>query len=418
MRIVVYPHDLGIGGSQLNAIELAAAVRDQGHEVLIFGRPGTLNSRVDQLALEFVESPKPSKRPSPSVAAALSALVRSRRIDLVHGYEWPPTLEAGAAMLTARRAPLVSTVMSMSVPPFIPHSAHLIVGTEEIAAAERQAGRHLVSVIEPPVDLAHNGHGAEGDVQGFRREHGLDESRLNIVSVARFAHELKLEGILTAIDEVGRLASGLPVRLVLVGDGPARAEVERRAQEVNLALGQDVVVLTGQVDDPRPAYAIADISIGMGGSALRALAFGSPLIVQGEAGFWRTLSPESVDQFLWTGWYGVGRGRYLGAQTLRAELERLVTHRELRASLGSFGLDLVTQRFSLTRAAQIQIGIYAEVITGAPRARRFAESASLMRYARYYAAKRVKRSLGREAADDFNARPVTAVNVARGVGYG
>ena len=40
MRIVVYPHRLEIGGSQINAIELAAAVRDLGHEVIVFGQPG------------------------------------------------------------------------------------------------------------------------------------------------------------------------------------------------------------------------------------------------------------------------------------------------------------------------------------------------------------------------------------------
>jgi hypothetical protein len=33
MNIVVYPNAMSIGGSQLNAIELAAAVRKHGHNV-------------------------------------------------------------------------------------------------------------------------------------------------------------------------------------------------------------------------------------------------------------------------------------------------------------------------------------------------------------------------------------------------
>ncbi len=37
MRILVYPHDLGIGGSQINAIEMAERVQRSGHEVIVFG---------------------------------------------------------------------------------------------------------------------------------------------------------------------------------------------------------------------------------------------------------------------------------------------------------------------------------------------------------------------------------------------
>ena len=39
VRILVYPHDLSMGGSQINAIEIGAKVRDLGHEVVIFGQP-------------------------------------------------------------------------------------------------------------------------------------------------------------------------------------------------------------------------------------------------------------------------------------------------------------------------------------------------------------------------------------------
>jgi L-malate glycosyltransferase len=64
VRVVVYPHMLEIGGSQLNAIELAAAVRDLGHDVLVFGQPGPLADRVRDLELELVTAPAPRGRPS------------------------------------------------------------------------------------------------------------------------------------------------------------------------------------------------------------------------------------------------------------------------------------------------------------------------------------------------------------------
>ena len=48
---------MDIGGSQLNAIELAASVRDRGHDVLLVGRPGRLVDTVRRLGLEYVPLP-------------------------------------------------------------------------------------------------------------------------------------------------------------------------------------------------------------------------------------------------------------------------------------------------------------------------------------------------------------------------
>lgn len=410
MRILVYPHDMGIGGSQLNAIELAAAVRDMGHEVILFGRPGPLVSRVEETGLEFVCSPHPRRRPSPTVAKAIAALVRDRGIDVVHGYEWPPVLDAVLATWYGCQPAVVATVMSMSVPPFIPRDVNLVVGTEAIAAAERRVGRQRVSVIEPPVDLAYNDPASTVGIENFRSRYGIDDSRINVVSVSRFARELKLEGILTAIDEIGQMARTMPVRFIIVGDGPARLEVERRAKVMNAAAGEPVVILTGELADPRPAYAAADIALGMGGSALRALAFGKPLIVQGERGFWRTLTSDSATQFLSSGWYGIGADSHQGASELRRALTPLVTDAMLRRELGEFGSKLVTERFALPRAANLQVEVYRHALENPAYGGSRAKAVALGQYSRYYAVKRAQRALGREPADDFNARPVTAMS--------
>lgn len=408
MKILVYPHDLGLGGSQLNAIEIAAAVKKRGHEVVLFGRPGALVARAEQLGLEFLESPQPGRRPSPRVIDALTDLIDFRGIEVLHGYEWPPILEATVAARRRPKSAVVATVMSMSVAPFIPRTVPLLVGTEEIATAELAAGRSRVGVLEPPVDLEFNRPGADVGASEFRERWGLDDSRLTVVSVTRFAHELKLEGTLSAIDAVGSIASDIPVRLVLVGDGPARDEVERRAREVNDRVAPGTVILTGQLPDPRAAYAVADVSLGMGGSALRALAFEKPLIVQGEGGFWSLLTPENLHQFLWTGWYGVGSSADSGASTLAGILAPFLRDERRRRELGAFGRRTVEDRFSLERAADIQIESYRDALATRPSDFRAlaGDSAAFLRYGRYYAAKRVRRALGSERSDDFNARPV------------
>ena len=43
MKIMVMPIDLEIGGSEINAIDLAAAVHRHGHDVVVIGRHGPLD---------------------------------------------------------------------------------------------------------------------------------------------------------------------------------------------------------------------------------------------------------------------------------------------------------------------------------------------------------------------------------------
>lgn len=411
MKILVYPHDLNMGGSQLNAIELAAAVSRLGHECLVFGRPGSLCSRIDELGLEFVESPDPGRRPSRRAVAALRELVRNRGIDIVHGYEWPPGMEAWLAAEGLPDVAAVCTVMSMAVAPFLPRWMPLVVGTQQISAREQRAGRLNVNLIEPPVDLEHNGPHVLAAGNSFRSDWDLDERPL-VVCVSRLARELKSEGLHTAVEAAGALARSAPFQLAIVGDGRARDELQRAADRVNREIGRRTVVLTGELSDPRPAYDAADIMIGMGGSALRSLAFAKPLIVQGEQGYFRTLTPETVDEFRWQGWYGVGAGRETGSKTLADELGPLVADADRRRRLGEFSRQVV-EDFSLERAAHRQLTIYRDAFEErADQKRRRLEGArSGALLARYYVGQRLDRLRHRQRSEDFNAEPV-AVHAA------
>lgn len=406
MRILVYPHDLNMGGSQTNAIELAAAVSRLGHDCVVFGRPGSLCARIDDLGLEFVESPDPGRRPSLRTVKVLREVTRTREIDIIHGYEWPPGMEAVLAAEGLPGTAAVCTVMSMAVAPFLPRSLPLVVGTQQISAVEQASGRLNVNLIEPPVDLEHNGHVTSLVVDQFKNDWRLDE-RPVVVCVSRLVPELKAEGILTAIEVAGALASVVPFQLVVVGDGRARAAMEAAAERTNQLAGRKTVVFTGELADPRPAYAAADVVLGMGGSALRSLAFSKPLVVQGENGFFRRLSPDSVDEFRWQGWYGVGPGAKYGPKTLQTELVPLLTDLSMRSDLAIFGREVV-EDISLARAAKLQVTIYRDAFASrVKQKRRYVDGGrSAAQLGRYYAVQRLDRLRGRRRADDFNADPV------------
>ena len=406
MRILVFPHDLEIGGSQLNAIEIAATIQKAGHETVVFGRPGRLVERIEQLDLEFVAAPEPSFRPDLRIARAIRAEIRRRGITIAHGYEWPPALEC---LLATRRTPAapVATVMSMAVAPFLPRYLPTFVGTRQIEEHERSVGRSDVRLLEPPIDTEENAPGLDVGQADFRRRWRISPETTMVAVVSRLARELKLEGILTAIRVLGELAVDRDVSLVITGDGPARDEVRAAASAVNERRGRQVVVITGQIDDPRPVYAAADISIGMGGSALRALAFGLPLVVQGELGYFTALTADSLDEFLWAGWYGIGPGAAAGDVRLREALVPLLDDPTRRAELGRFGRAVVEERFSLQVAAEQQLVMYEQAAAAIRRRVTRDDVIAAAGFARYFTAAQAARLRRRSVSDDFNALPST-----------
>lgn len=411
MRVLVYPHDLGMGGSQLNAIELAAEVQRLGHDVVVYGQRGVLVDRIEELGLEFIESPRVRRRPTPGVVRSLREEIRRRGIQVVHGYEWPPTLEAVLAA-TGTAAVAVSTVLSMAVAPFIPTFVPLLVGTEQIRRAEQARGRHLVELMEPPIDTALNSPDVPLPRAEFARQWGLDPEAFTVVTVGRLVEEMKLEGILTAIDAVAELATRHRMQLLIVGGGPAEATVRRRAEEVNAALGSRTILTTGELLDPRPAYALADVVLGMGSSALRGMAFAKPLVVQGIEGFWQPLTEQTLPTFLWQGWYGQGPGPRDATERLTGHVAAIIEDDELRARMGELSLRTVRERFSLAAAAQRQVAFYLRAIQArddASRARRIGSgAASAGRFVLHEGRLLADGWVGRRATEDFNSRATLA----------
>ena len=404
MHVLVYPHAMEIGGSQINAIELGSAVGDLGHRVTVISEPGPLVRMVKQSGLDHVEIPLSRRRPSRVVIRSLVELVRHREIDLVHGYEWPPAVEAFLGPFLQTRTPAVATVMSMAVAPFLPRGLPLVVGTDDLRRQALANGHRDATLIAPPVDLDANS--PHFGPQDFRGRHGLSADGLLVVVCCRLVRELKLEGLLTACAVIGELGrEGHPVQLAVVGDGAERAAVQAAADQANAGAGRVAVVLTGELSDPRPAYAAADVVLGMGGSALRGMAFAKPLVVQGTGGFWRTCRPGSLEDFLEVGWYGIGPGDD-GHRRLRAELMPLLGDPGERQRLGAFSRRVVAENFGLAAAARTQADVYARALESGPvpLARDLARLTTQL--TAHKVGRRARRFFGTHAVDDFNATPM------------
>lgn len=185
-----------------------------------------------------------------------------------HGYTWPDLrarVYNQADRWSLRRAPAVLTV------------------SQPFAAELNRMGvsRERIHVIHNAID-AEWGRGIRNReaTAALRATLAIAEGQKIVLIVGRLSRE---KDHLTLLDAV----AGLPVHLLIVGEGPERAKIE----EYILAKGRAAsITLTGQVPSAEPYYALADIAVlsslseGSPNALLEAMAAGVPVVATSVGG--------------------------------------------------------------------------------------------------------------------------------------
>jgi len=143
---------------------------------------------------------------------------------------------------------------------------------------------------------------AASDCEAFRKRHGIpDEARL-ILTVGRFTENKRTQDCIDALSQPV-LQEQEDVHLLVAGDGPLRADLERRARELKLAervhflgfLGQkeiveaaltsELFVLASSYGDPSPKALAEALFLGLPAVCSDGVGTCHDVIVDGENGF-------------------------------------------------------------------------------------------------------------------------------------
>ncbi|MFC5931590.1 glycosyltransferase [Cryobacterium melibiosiphilum] len=360
--MLVHLNSLQLGGTQINAVDLAAEMRGRGVESILVGARDTIPDGPSMIEIAAARDMEILLYdPAPSIftrARQLSALARRHGVDVVHVYGswgggarpayWGPCRFA--------RTPWVQTVYEMSVSAKMFRHMPMIVGTGYQRDEQHdRPGRTIL--ISPPVDLIENHPDVRAGTD-FRGDNRLDAAPL-LVIVSRLDVSMKSVPINVAIDAM-RVLARTGANLAIVGTGDNVAAIQSRADDVNNEAGRLAVRLVGALADPRPAYAAADIVLGMGGSAARALAFAKPLVVQGEAGWSQVFDSSSAESLARSSFWSPDSVPDPAAR-LVAMITPLLSDPDRRAELGGFGRSFAEERFGLTAMADRLIAFYRTV---------------------------------------------------------
>ena len=186
-RILIQINSLALGGTQINAVDLAAAVTEYGYESILIGPKDTLQQgpSLFDIADERGVQLECFERPRSTISGAwtLARLAKRHGADLVHVYgSWSSRPAWWGPCLFGRR-PLILTVYEMAVDPLTPLNTGLIIGTkylqEDLSA--RPGG---VELISPPVDIKRD-DSRRVSGHAFVDWLGLSPDNLRVVMVSR-----------------------------------------------------------------------------------------------------------------------------------------------------------------------------------------------------------------------------------------
>ena len=186
-----------------------------------------------------------------------------------------------------------------------------------------------------------------------RRALGLHCERL-VLYVGRFSPEKNPVGLLEAWASINaRVRDG--ALLALVGDGPDRARVQAKVQELNLA---GSIHLAGQRSDVATWYRAADVYVlpslleGLSNTMIEALASGLPVISTRVSGSATIAEPPLAGIVIDVG----------NTNDLAKALERLLVDKAKRSELGRNARLKFEKHFSLESISRTTVTLYKELL--------------------------------------------------------
>jgi len=189
----------------------------------------------------------------------------------------------------------------------------------------------------------------------LRQELNLVNAERVVLSVGRLSREKGHTDLVAALAVLRKLDPELRFKLIIIGEGPTRAQVERVAQQAGL---RDRVTFLGQISDVQPYYAIADAlalpshSEGSPNVLLEAMAAGIPVVASAVGGVPEIAIDESSALLV----------PARDTQKFARALYRVLTDTELAQRLGEAAIARVEDEFSPESYARMLVGTYDKLL--------------------------------------------------------
>lgn len=381
MRVIAR---LNMGGPALHVSYLAAGLGERGyHTTLVSGTlargESSMSFVAEGLGVRVVPLAELGREISPlrDVVAAvkLAKLVRAERPQILHTH----TAKAGtigrmAALLAGRSRPTIvvhtfhghvlqgyfdparAAFFRLLEKGLARVSTALVAVSPEVRDELVRLGVAPASkfvVIRLGIELEKRVHAEPGLREESRRQLGVASGRFLVGWVGRMTAVKRVDDVLLSF--AGLRARGVDAVLCLVGDGPDREPMEKRARELGIIRH---CLFLGYQEEVAPFYAAFDAVVlpsaneGTPVSVIEALAAGTPVVATRVGGVPDVLQ-EGVDGFL------VAMG---DVEALAERLARLAFDPELRTRMGEAGRARILERYAVDRLIDDVDALYRSLL--------------------------------------------------------
>ncbi len=303
--IVLYPT---FGGSGVVATELGKALAEKGHEIhfITYSQPVRLGSFRDNIFYhEVVVSNYPLFEFQPyetELASKMVDVVEHEGLDLLHVHYAIPHASAAfmAQQILSSRGviiPFITTLHGTDITlvgrdksfepviTFCLNQSNAVTAVSESLKRDTYAHFDTKRTIEVIPNFIHNIDEDPSTAIDFekRRKYARDEEKI-IVHVSNFRKVKRVEDVVHIFHEVNKSTNA---RLLLIGDGPERYNVERLCRELGTC---DRVMMVGKIRDATELMKVSDLFLlpseteSFGLAALEAMAVGVPVISSNTGG--------------------------------------------------------------------------------------------------------------------------------------
>lgn len=283
-------------------------------------------------------------------------LVKKERFDIIH-IHWPfPHILFGVCAKTAGQVRLFTTFYGVEIRwlkqkfPFLSRPfSYFINKADTITAISTHTARELDTITRKKVAIV-----PFSAAIGPRR--GTTSDAKEVIFVGRLVER---KGVRFLIEAFAHVKDAIPHRLVIIGDGPERADLEQRTHNLNL---EDRIIFTGRISDeelyrhynqcsfivlPAVYDAKGDIE-GLGVVLIEAMSYSKPAIASNAGGITDIMTD--------------GENGFLvpprDVHALAKAIERLATDNEMRERMGVRAKQVVDGKFSWNRITSQLISLY------------------------------------------------------------
>jgi glycosyltransferase involved in cell wall biosynthesis len=344
-RVLLVDLERAWRGGQEQALLLMTGLKRRGHcAELVAVRDSAIALRAQDAGIRVHTTPDAGRRIG--AARRVRGLLREKRFDIVYANEahaltaaWLARSHRHVPLVAARRVlfPLSGGVISQ---------ARYRAATRILAISEAVRNELLAAGVDANrIELVPDGVEIPAPIKPDAREKARktwgfqgDETVIECVGAltAEKGHALLIEAFAKLRRECANC------RLLLTGEGPLRAQLERQAREAGLA---SAIIFAGFVSDVDSVYAAGDLFVfpslaeGSGSSLLRAMAYGLPVLALARGG---------VAEIIEDGRSGI-LVQEANAEDLARAAARMLKNAELRGRLSRAGRETVTSRYSVDR---------------------------------------------------------------------